>query len=153
MPWMNKSTYEQELARNGTLTYVTTGCSMRPFLHSGEDLVHLRAKQPGERFRKYDVILYRRPSGTYVLHRIVKILPEGYVLCGDNCIVKEPGVSDDWVLAVLTGVTRGGKAVAIHSRRFRFVIRLWYGFFGPRVLLMKILYRLKSLFRPKGGRK
>jgi signal peptidase I len=147
---MNKSSYEQELARTGSLTYVTTGRSMRPFLRSGEDLVHLKAKQPGQRFCKYDVILYRRVSGRYVLHRIVKVLPESYVLCGDNLTEKEPGITDEQVLAVLTGITRNGRPVDIRSRGYRFLIWLWYAIFGPRVLVMKILYRLKP-HRPEGG--
>ena len=149
MPWMNKSSYEQELARTGSLTYVTTGRSMRPFIRSGEDLVHLRAKQPGERFSKYDVILYRRASGKYVLHRIVKVLPDSYVLCGDNCVDKEPGITDQMVLAVLTGITRKGKALNIHTCGRRLLLKFWYGFFGPRVLAMKVLYKLKTLFRKK----
>lgn len=149
MPWMNKSGYEQELERTGHLIYVTKGRSMRPFIRSGEDLVHLRAKEPGERFSKYDVILYHRPTGEYVLHRIVKVLPDSYILCGDNRVEKEPGITDSMVLAVLTGITRGGKAIKIHSPVYRSVIRFWYGFFAPRVLIMKVLYRLKHLRKPK----
>lgn len=149
MLWMNKSSYEQELARTGVLTYVTRGSSMRPFIRSGEDLVQLRAKKPGERFSKYDVVLYHPPGGEYILHRIVKVLPDSYVLCGDNRVTKEPDITDDIVLAVLTGIVRKGKSLNIHSRGYRFVLRCWYTFFGPRVFVMKVLYRLKTLLHPR----
>lgn len=149
MPWMNKSSYEQELARTGTLTYVTKGRSMRPFIRSGEDLVHLRAKKPGERFSRFDVILYHRENGEYVLHRIVKVLPDSYILCGDNTYTKEPGITDDQVLGILTGITRGGKALDLHRRSYRFAIWFWHTFFGPRVLAMKLRRWLKGRFSGK----
>lgn len=135
---MNKSTYEQELEQRGRLIYVTSGRSMRPFLRSGEDLVELTAKGPQQRFSKFDVILYRRPSGTYVLHRIVKVLPDSYVLCGDNCHQREPGITDDQILALLTGIIRKGKKLDIHTPRYRFRVALWCALFLPRSLVIRI---------------
>lgn len=150
VPWMNKSSIAQELAKTGFLSYATTGRSMQPFIRSGKDIVHLRAKKPGERFSKYDVILYRRRNAhKYVLHRIVKVLPDSYVLCGDNCLEKEPGITDEQVYGVLTGITRGGKNIRIHNRGYRFLIRFWYAVFTPRVFVMGLRLRLKRFFRRK----
>ena len=156
MRWTNKSSIEQELARTGSLSYVTTGRSMQPFIRSGKDIVHLRAKQPGERFSKYDVILYwRRNAQKYVLHRIVKVLPDSYLLCGDNCLEKEPGITDEQVYGVLTGITRNGKAIRIHSKGYLLIIRFWYAVFAPRVFAMRMRLRLKGIRphkqSPRGG--
>ena len=53
------------------------------------------------RLRRFDVALYRS-GGRYVLHRVVRVLPSGYVIIGDNCITEEhvedaqvQGVRDD----------------------------------------------------------
>ena len=39
------------------------------------------------RLKKYDVPLYKRPNGQYVLHRILKVRENDYVICGDHCII------------------------------------------------------------------
>ena len=98
---MNKTTYEQELAQKGFLLYTTVGRSMRPFLRSGEDLMRIEVRTDA-RLKAGDVVLYRRKSGRYVLHRIVKVRKEDYVLCGDNCWQLEPGIRDSQILGILT---------------------------------------------------
>ncbi len=39
----------------------------------------------------------------YVLHRIVKIMSEGYIICGDNCINLETDVTDEQIIGKLEG--------------------------------------------------
>lgn len=67
---MPKLTLEESLAKNGFLTYRIRGVSMQPMLRQGRDLFTVVPKGP-ERCKKYDVVLYRRPSDPYVLHRII----------------------------------------------------------------------------------
>ena len=88
---MNKTTYEEFLEQNGQLTYTFNGTSMMPLLRSGKDLFVVE-KNKGSRFKKGDVVLYRRPPDQYVLHRIIKVRPEDYVILGDNCINREYGI-------------------------------------------------------------
>lgn len=78
-----RSTFEQELAKNGKLIYYNVGDSMLPLIRQGRDLLEIVPK-PAGRLHRYDVPLYRRSSGQYVLHRILKVRPQDYVLCGDN---------------------------------------------------------------------
>lgn len=52
--------------------------------------------------KKYDVALYRRPTGEYVLHRVVKVLDGAYLISGDNRIWKEK-VPEKWVIGVMRG--------------------------------------------------
>lgn len=70
--WMRKSTFEEEIAHNGFLLYRNVGDSMLPLIRQGKDLL-LIARKPQGRLNKYDVPLYRRDSGQYVLHRILKV--------------------------------------------------------------------------------
>ena len=90
---MRKSTFEEEIARNGFLLYRNVGDSMLPLIRQGKDLL-LIARKPEGRLRKYDVPLYRRDSGQYVLHRILKVRENDYVICGDNRWRCETGITD-----------------------------------------------------------
>ena len=98
---MPKLTLEECLAENGFLTYRIRGVSMQPMLRQGRDLFTVIPKGP-ERCKKYDVVLYRRQSDPYVLHRIIEVRPDSYVILGDNCIAKEYGIRDEDILGVLT---------------------------------------------------
>lgn len=142
---MNKTTYEQELEKNGFLIYTTQGRSMRPFLRSQEDLVHV--ERAGSRpLRKYDAVLYRRRSGQYVLHRIVKVCSDSYVMCGDNCWKREPGIREDQILGVLTAVIRKGDRVDVNSRNYRFWVWLWGALYWPRVVIFYLRDRFGELW-------
>lgn len=90
---MRKSTFEEEIAHNGFLLYRNVGDSMLPLIRQGKDLL-LIARKPQGRLNKYDVPLYRRDSGQYVLHRILKVRKNDYVLCGDNRWRREVGITD-----------------------------------------------------------
>ena len=148
---MSKSTYEQELERNGQLIYTTLGTSMRPFIRSQEDLVVIE-KKTGGRYEKCDAVLYRRDSGQYVLHRIVKVCPDSYVLCGDNRIHREPGVRDDQILGVLTAVIRQGQRIDVNEEGYRRKIRRWVALYPLRAIFIKIKGMLDRLWkRPKGS--
>lgn len=132
---MNKpTTYEQELEKNGSLIYTTTGRSMRPFLRSQEDLIRIETRKT-PRFSKYDAVLYRRRNGKYVLHRIVRVCPESYVICGDNCWWLERGITDDQILGVLTGVVRNGQMVDVNARGYRLRVKAWYALYLPRAVV------------------
>lgn len=131
---MNKTTYEQELANRGHLIYTTVGGSMRPFLRSQRDLMRIEKREG--RFSRFDVVLYRRKSGGYVLHRIIKVREGDYVLCGDNCWQKEPGIRDEQILGVLTHVIRDGKQVNVNERGYRLRVRLWWLLYWPRAAVL-----------------
>lgn len=142
---MNKTTYEQELDKKGFLIYTTQGRSMRPFLRSQEDLV--RIEKCGSRpLRRYDAVLYRRKSGRYVLHRIVRVKPDSFVMCGDNCWKLEYGITEDQILGVLTSVIRKGEMIDVNSRSYRFRIWLWGAIYWPRALVFYLRDRLGELW-------
>jgi hypothetical protein len=132
---MNKTTYEQELERTGSLMFTTVGRSMRPFLRSGEDMMVIEARKDS-RFRPRDVVLYRRKSGKYVLHRIMAVHKADYVLCGDNCWELERGIRDEQILGVLTAVIREGKRLDVSSRSYRFKVFSWWMLFPIRACVI-----------------
>lgn len=77
------TTVERELEAKGRTVIQTTGVSMEPLLHNRKSSVVL--VRPERALRKNDVVLFKR-RGEYVLHRIIRLLPDGrYVIKGDNC--------------------------------------------------------------------
>lgn len=135
------STFEEELQRTGKLVYTSVGDSMLPLIRQGRDLVIL--KKPEGRCTKYDVPLYKRDSGKYVLHRILQVRGDGYVICGDNRWQREYGITDRHIIGVLSAVVRDGKEIPVTDRRYRFYVHLWCDFFYIRagILWLKALPR------------
>lgn len=94
------STIEQELQLHGHSFFQTVGDSMEPMLHDRSSTVVIGEVQ--ETLKKYDVALYRLPNGEYVLHRVLKVRPQDYLIRGDNRIHRET-VPKGWVIGVLLG--------------------------------------------------
>ena len=132
---MNKSTFEEQLAKNGKLIYTNRGDSMMPLIKQGRDLLII--KPVHGRLKKYDVPLYKRDSGQYVLHRILKVRKKDYVICGDNRWVKEYGIRDRHIIGVLTAVVRNGKEISVNEWKYRLYVHLWCDFFPVRELVLK----------------
>ena len=86
------STYEEELQKNGKIIHTNVGTSMMPLLRQNRDVMII--ERPEGRLKKYDVPLYKRKNGQYVLHRILKVREKDYVICGDHCVKKEYGITD-----------------------------------------------------------
>ena len=74
--------FEEELEKSGKLIYTNVGVSMRPLIKQDRDLLVI--EKPKGRLKKYDCPLYKRPNGQYVLHRVVKVCDDGYVILGDK---------------------------------------------------------------------
>ena len=127
-------TFEEEIQNSGKLIYTTVGVSMRPLIKQGRDL--LIVTKPQGRLKKYDIPLYKRKNGQYVLHRVVKVKDDGYVILGDNCIKWENDIKDDQIIGVLTSLVRKGKEVDFDSFGYRFYSRAWYLLYPVRVIFM-----------------
>lgn len=108
------------LEETETVPLVISGSSMTPFLVHGRDTVYLsKVTAP---LKRGDMILYRRDSGAYILHRIFQSEGDTYTLVGDAQTLLEPGIRADQVLAVVTAVRRKGKLLKQGS--------FWWNFFG-----------------------
>lgn len=114
---MSKKTFEDILNEKGELIYSNVGDSMFPLIQP-RDLLVIK-KWDGKPLKKFDIPLYKRDSGQYVLHRVIKVRKNDYVLCGDNRRFKEPGITDRHILGVLTAIIRGGETLPLDSPLFR----------------------------------
>ena len=150
---MNKPfSFAEYLEQHETLTYTNVGTSMLPLLRQGKDLFTLRRKG-AERCRVGDVVLYRRPPDQYVLHRIVEVRPEDYVILGDNCIRKEYGIRDEDILGVMTGYVRRGREHSTEDPGYRLYSSVWLHTIGLRVALKRcrasLARRVKQVLHEK----
>ena len=129
----NPLSYEEYLDQNGSMTYTNVGVSMLPLLRQGKDLFTVR-KKGSERCCVGDVVLYRRGE-QYVLHRVVEVRENDYVILGDNCVCREFGITDEDIIGVMTGFVRGGKEHSVSDLGYRLYSALWLHTEKPRIFL------------------
>lgn len=96
---------------------VVNGTSMLPLIRGGRDTVVL--KECSGRLQKYDIPLYIRSDGSFVLHRVVGVRDGAYIMCGDNQVDKEYGVLPEQVKALMYAVVRDGKYYELSGVRYR----------------------------------
>ena len=133
---MSKSSFEEELDKKGILVYTNKGNSMYPLIRQGKDVLII--KKCNTRLKKMDVPLYKRESGQYVLHRIIKVNENDYVIRGDNTYSNETGIRDDQILGVLSGVIRSGKEISVNSFGYKLYSYFWYYIYYLRKIIIKI---------------
>lgn len=99
------------------------GSSMTPFLHPG-DMVYLDL--PDRPLKKGDILLFTRPDGRYILHRLVKVNRDGsLIMLGDAQMEREWVAGPEWVHARVTGANHKGQQLTPQSRRWRIFATFW----------------------------
>jgi len=78
-----------------------------------------------ERLKKYDLPLYQRDNGKFVLHRIVEA-GETYTCIGDNQFQMESGLRHDQMIAVVTSFFRGDREISCKAWHYRLYCRFWH---------------------------
>ena len=143
---MSNTTFEEVIEKTGTLVYTNVGDSMYPMIRPDGDLIVIeKCNRP---LKKYDVPLYKRDTGQYVLHRIMSAKHGKYVMCGDNRRHLEKGIEDRHIIGVLSSVIRNGKEIKMNSKKQRVYAHLWCDFFIIRAALILI----KDIFIKIKGR-
>lgn len=114
---------------------------MMPLIRQGKDLLIIEPAHG--RLKKYDVPLYRRDSGQYVLHRILRVRKDDYVICGDNRWHLETGITDRHIVGVLSAVVRNGRTITVTNRRYRLYVHVWCDLFPIRALFLGGLHYVR----------
>ena len=112
---------EEQLALGKTVRFYPRGVSMLPLIRENIDSVMLASAPPT--LQKYDLPLYRRTDGQFILHRIVGVEEDTYVCRGDNQLQPEPGVRHEQVVALVIGFYRGERYHSITEWRYRLYCR------------------------------
>lgn len=135
---------KEKIDNGGTVQLPITGRSMRPLLVWGRDTVEIvKCENP----KKGDIIFYLRDNGQFVLHRIVGTDEKGYVLCGDNQWVKEYGIKDHNIIAVVSSITRKGKMFDVTNVLYRIYSSLWMALIPARKPILQIGRKIKTVLK------
>ena len=116
---------EEVLENDGEFKLSPKGTSMLPLIRQGRDSVVLKRNfEKGA--LKHDIAFYKRASGAFVLHRVMKIAKDGtYVMCGDNQTSLEFGIKREQIIGYVSGVYRDGKYLSAKSFRYRAYVFFW----------------------------
>ena len=113
----------EELAEGKSVRFSPRGTSMLPMLRQESDSVVLSPLP--QKLKKYDLPLYQRDNGQYVLHRIVRA-GETITCMGDNQFEKETGLRHDQMIAVVTAFYRGNRKHSVNEPGYWFYCRFWH---------------------------
>ncbi|MFQ9515954.1 MAG: S24/S26 family peptidase [Eubacterium sp.] len=112
---MEKITIEEGMKINGYHLSTIVGDSMMPLLRNRTDMVKIVPVDG--RLKKYDLPLYKRPTGEYVLHRIVGVKKNHYIICGDNRFVREK-VPFHWIVGVTETIYRDDQEISVNDPQY-----------------------------------
>jgi len=136
------------------------GYSMYPYIIPGEDWVII---EPASSGKKGDILLFRRegeipdlPQGTFiysetpgllVLHRVIKVTPEGFYFLGDNQqkVQIEGPISPSQIRGKMTRRIRKGKETSTDSFESKLYSSLWCMLLPIRRFLQLSIHRLKNI--------
>lgn len=149
---MNTNTFKAEMSEiapvikevvdgGGNFTLGVTGISMCPLFWENRDSVILA--KPAK-IKKFDIILYKRNNGSYVLHRIVNIKNGIYSLCGDNQNAIEYPIYPDQVIAKVIGFIRKNKTYGISDFRYKLYVFIWGHTLNQRKFMMRSYFNLST---------
>lgn len=136
----------EQLAEGRQAAFTVTGMSMWPLLCHGRDQVIVAAVEPSE-LKKGDIVLLQTPQGNYLLHRITRLLPDGFETTGDGNLFRDGVFPYRCLVARVTAVVRKGKTISCSHPLFCFCGRIWMALFRLRQPLVDGWFRLRPLFR------
>ena len=139
---------EESIKNGGNFTFYPKGTSMLPTIIPGKDMVRLCELS---KIQKYDIVLYKRKNGQYVMHRIMKIryFPDAnntvFTMCGDNQVVLEHGITSGMLIAKAHSIIKpDGTAISCigeQNRKYAKKLRL-------KKLPLILKHNLKAALNP-----
>ncbi len=142
-----------ELEKNNVIAFVPSGNSMWPTLKNHKQSVIVERKK--DRLSRFDVALYQRDGGAFVLHRVIKVVNGGYIMCGDSQFALET-VKEEQVFGKLMGFYRKDKYIECADPKYKKEVENYFKRKTLRKIKLKIFYyslavkaKLKRLFSKK----
>ena len=126
----------ETLEKNGEVTFISAGRSMLPVIRDRKDAVTL--VKPKREIKPGDIVFYQRDNGQFILHRVMFVNSDKYVMRGDNQWDNEYNIRRDQIIGVLKCFERNGKIHNVTDRDYlmyvkllpliRFFRKTYYGF-------------------------
>lgn len=136
--------FRERLAAGQKIQFSPRGVSMLPMLRQGLDSVILSPVP--EKLQKYDLPLYQRDDGKYILHRVVRV-EDTYTCIGDNQFIYEHGLRHDQMIALVTAFTRGEREISVKNPGYRLYCRIWHHSRRARHFLRRVKNKLGRMLR------
>ncbi|MBQ7202382.1 MAG: S24/S26 family peptidase [Eubacterium sp.] len=137
------SSIKEIIDKYGKYTGLTSGTSMLPLLHQGKDTIIVVKNE--DRLKKYDVALYVTSYGKYIMHRVIEVHDDHYIIVGDNLLKKEY-VTDDMICGKLVGFYKNGKHYVDceNSKGYKLYSRVWVALrpFRPLVIYTRRAFHI-----------
>lgn len=134
---------KEQLALGKTVCFTVSGTSMMPLLINNRDQVELIAANKKE-LKRGDIILFQPFTGKYVLHRITKIRPDGYITTGDGNLHRDGFVSSSSVIGKVVTIHRKGKKINCNAFQWRVIFWFWMQLFPVRKWIFILLHRMSK---------
>ncbi len=139
----------EELEKGNYVKLTVSGNSMFPLFANRRDSVVLKQVRDAGEIKKFDIVFYRRLSGQYVLHRVLKKHKTHLIIAGDGETQKEYGVKSSQVFAKVVSFTRKGKEVTINSKYYKIYVFLWNMVFPLRYFILNIAFGVRRMLGGK----
>ncbi len=136
--------FKEYFSEGKSVVFSPKGYSMLPMLKEGRDTVTLSPIV--SKLKKYDVVLYRRDNGQYVLHRIIKA-GDTFTCIGDNQFTRESGLRRNQMIAIVTSFTHKNKEYYVNDLLYKIYTRVWISTIFPRRVIRSLKIRLSRIFK------
>ena len=117
---------EEALMKEGFIITSFKGTSMNPLFLEGRDKVYIVKKT--SKLKRGDVALYKRSNGQFVLHRVIKVCTDEYLMCGDNQAIPESGITDSQIIAVVSKFKINGILYSKDSKKLILRVKVKFAY-------------------------
>ena len=134
----------KELREKGKYFSVPKGISMKPMIRNKQDIVEIHELHGDA--KRYDVVLYEAQNDAGVIHRVLHVKKDHYIIAGDNCWRREY-VPKKAVVGIAVRFYRKGKWHEVTSFGYRVYSHIWADLFFIRRPLFFVRDALKKRLR------
>ncbi|MDR3270190.1 MAG: peptidase S24 [Peptococcaceae bacterium] len=136
-----------ELLEQGQSARISvTGTSMYPFLRHSLDSVEFSSGNFAQ-IARGDIVLSRRLSGAYVMHRVWRKEKEAYYIVGDAQQWIEGPLEPQQLVAVVEAIWRKDRRIACSKCWWRCCARIWLLLRPYRYFIMKCYRKMRKIIR------
>lgn len=137
---------EAVLERNVPFRFTASGSSMSPLIRDGDILT---ISPVSLRLRRGDVVPFINPSSNQLMvHRILDVSREGYLIKGDNNSIPDGRIPASRIIGQVVRVEQGGRQVRLGLGPERFLI----AWLSQYCLLTPLLSSVRRALKPFAGK-
>lgn len=136
----------EELEKCGKYFISPKGISMKPMLGNKESVVEIHKLD--RTAKRYELVMYIRPNLQGVIHRVIRVYDDYYLIIGDNCWQKE-FVKKEQVKGIIVRFYRKGKWYDTDNIWYRLYVHIWVDFLFIKRPLFYVRDKVKRFIRKK----